>query len=135
MMTTVSRGKRIKARLLFYTGWIFVVLGFIGVILPLVPTTPFLLVATAIFYKTSPRFYNWILGNRYFGRYIRDFKEKRGIPLRVKIVALLFMWTSLLLSTFYLVPLMWVKILMLFIGIAVTVHIMNIKTKDERRGM
>lgn len=114
--------------LLLVSGWIFVGLATVGVALPLVPTTPFLLLAALCFYKSSPRFYSWLFADRIFGPYLLDYKEKKGIPVRVKVWTLLFMWTSLLVS-FFLVSILWVRILLVMIGIAVTVHILMIRTK------
>ncbi len=70
------------------TGWVFVGLAALGVVLPLLPTTPFLLVAAACFARSSPRFYEWLLRNRVFGPLIRNWRETRSIPLRVKEVSI-----------------------------------------------
>ncbi len=70
------------------TGWVFVGLAALGVVLPLLPTTPFLLVAAACFARSSPRFYEWLLRNRVFGPLIRNWRETRSIPLRVKAVSI-----------------------------------------------
>ncbi|MBL7139091.1 MAG: YbaN family protein [Bacteroidales bacterium] len=114
---------------LLATGTFFVFLALIGIVLPLVPTTPFLLVAAACFYKSSNRFYTWLITNKFFGTYLRDYKDKKGIPWRVKLGALLFLWLSLLISAFYLAPLLWIKILLMGIGIGVSIHILLIRTK------
>lgn len=68
-------------------GSVSLVLGVAGIFLPLLPTTPFLLLAAAMFFRSSPRAYRWLLGHRYLGPYIRSFREDRSIPLRAKIVA------------------------------------------------
>jgi len=115
---------------LLIAGWFFVGLAIIGAILPLVPTTPFLLIAATCFYKSSARFYNWLMNNHVFGKYIRDYKEKKGIPIKVKLLTLLFLWASILVSAFILVPILWVQILLIGIAIAVTIHIALIKTKQ-----
>jgi len=125
----------VKNRLLRYTlltaGSFSVGLAILGIVLPLLPTTPFLLLAAACFYKSSPRFYNWLINNKLFGKYIRDYKDKKGVPLKVKIFALLFMWSVLLFSALYFVPYLWVQILLFGIAISVTVHILLIKTKRK----
>ena len=68
-------------------GFFFVGLAGLGVVLPVLPTTPFLLVAAACFARSSPRFYNWLLDNRVFGPLIRDWRAHRCIPLRAKVMA------------------------------------------------
>ena len=115
--------------LLLIAGWFFISLAIAGAIIPLVPTTPFLLVAAACFFRSSPRFYKWLLNNKLFGKYIRDYKENKGVPVNVKLVALIFLWTSILVSAFILVPILWLQILLAGIAIAVTIHILLIKTK------
>ncbi len=88
-------------------GWIALALGVIGIALPLLPTTPFLLLAAACFMRGSDRMYRWLTQNRVFGRYLRDYQEQRGVTLRVKVVALTVMWASLLYSMYTLPALRW----------------------------
>ena len=76
--------------LLISAGTVSVLLGILGIILPLLPTTPFLLLAAASYAKSSEKFYNWLINNRFFGNYIRNYREGKGIPLRVKISAISF---------------------------------------------
>lgn len=116
-------------RTLFICGWIFTGLAFLGAVLPLVPTTPFLLVAAACFYRSSGRFYHWIMYNRLFGHYLRDYRSGRGIPLHVKILALSFTWVSTLVSVIFFIPYLWLEILVIAISAAVTVHLVLIKTR------
>jgi uncharacterized membrane protein YbaN (DUF454 family) len=83
--TLVSRPLRVA---LLVAGFVFVGLAALGVVLPLVPTTPFLLIASACFARSSPRFYRILLGNRVFGPLIRAWHEHRAIPLHAKIMAI-----------------------------------------------
>lgn len=76
-------------------GGIAVVLAIVGMFLPLLPTTPFLLLASACFARGSSRLHNWLLSNRLFGEYIRNYEQGRGIPLRGKVVALVMLWASI----------------------------------------
>ncbi|MFC2101972.1 YbaN family protein [Bacteroidota bacterium] len=121
---------RVLRLLLLASGWICVALGAIGVVLPLVPTTPFLLLAALCFYKSSPKFYTWLYANRFFGKYLLDYKEKKGVPIRVKIGTLLFMWASLAVSVYF-VHILWLRILLLAMGAAVTIHLFAIRTKKS----
>ncbi|RZA35787.1 MAG: DUF454 domain-containing protein [Lysobacteraceae bacterium] len=79
-------------------GALAVLLGILGLFLPLLPTTPFLLLASWCFARGSERLHRWLLSHRVFGEYLRNFEAGRGIPLTAKIVATLMLWTSLLLA-------------------------------------
>jgi len=82
-------------KLLNLLGLCAVLLGILGIFLPLLPTTPFLLLASACFARGSPRLHGWLLSHRLFGPYLRDFEEGKGIPRKAKILAMVMMWTSL----------------------------------------
>lgn len=109
-------------------GTISLGLGILGIFLPLLPTTPFLLLTAALYFKGSPRLYQWLLNHKYFGTYIRNFRENKAIPLRAKIISLLLMWGTMLYCIFFLIPLVWVKILLSLIAAGVTYHILSFKT-------
>ena len=96
--------------LLKVLGIFFVALAFIGVFLPLLPTTPFLLVATACFAKSSPRLHKMLLDNKVFGPMIYHWQQSRSIPKRAKIIALGTMVAAVLWSC-YILPVLWLKIL------------------------
>lgn len=116
-------------RFFLVTGGIFsLALGILGIPLPLLPTTPFLLLSAYLFARSSPRLYNWLIYHRIFGKYIRDYREKRGVPLGVKIGALSLLWVTISLSAFLAVELWWVRVLLFAIAIGVTSHILCLKT-------
>lgn len=103
-------------------------LGILGIFLPLLPTTPFLLLTAALYFKGSPRLYQWLLNHKYFGTYIRNFRENKAIPLHAKIISLLLMWGTMLYCIFFLIPLVWVKVFLFLIAVGVTYHILSFKT-------
>lgn len=109
-------------------GSIFVFLGVVGIFLPLLPTTPFLLLAAALYVRSSERLYSWLLHQRLLGPYLRNFMERKAIPLHAKIIAISMMWATMLYCTFFLIPLVWVKILMTAIACGVTIYILSFKT-------
>ena len=115
--------------LLLGTGWLCVGLGAIGVVLPLLPTTPFLLLAAACFARASLRFYHWLLNARVLGQYIQDYRAGLGIPLRAKIIALSALWITMLSSATWLVPLWPVWVLLILIAAAVSVHLLRMPTR------
>lgn len=76
-------------------GTLALALGIIGIFVPLLPTTPFLLLAAALYVRTSPRLYDWLLHQKHLGPYIRNFREYRAIPLRAKIVSVGLVWLTI----------------------------------------
>ncbi|MNN45958.1 Inner membrane protein YbaN [compost metagenome] len=116
---------------LFCVGWLSVVLGVIGIFLPVLPTTPFLLLAAACFMRSSQRFYDWLVYHPRLGPWIRDYLDGEGIPLRGKIYTLALMWTSIVVSC-YLVrrPIAWA--FMLTSATLVSIYILRQKTREIR---
>ena len=108
-------------------GWISVVLGVIGIFLPVLPTTPFLLLAAACFMRSSKRFYLWLVNHRQLGPWIVDYLEGQGIPLKGKVYAISLMWLSIGVSC-YVVPLFWARAFMLTSAVLVSLYILNQKT-------
>jgi uncharacterized membrane protein YbaN (DUF454 family) len=108
--------------LLNVIGILAVLLGILGIFLPLLPTTPFLLLASACFARGSKPLHNWLLNHRVFGDYLRNFEEGNGIPLKAKVVATALLWGSLAwsISHFDLIAL---RLALATIGTAVTVYL------------
>lgn len=109
-------------------GSIFVVLGFIGIFVPLLPTTPFLLLAAALFIRSSEKLYNWLLNQKLLGPYVRNFVHKKGMPIHAKVYTLLIMWASMIYSTFFVVEILYVQILLMVISVGITIYILSLKT-------
>lgn len=127
-ITTRAIQQPLLKALVIAAGWLSVVLGVIGIFLPVLPTTPFLLLAAACFIRTSPRFYQWLVNHPYLGKYLVYYLDGKGIPFRAKIYTLLIMWTSLLVTAFILVPRLTLQILMPLIGVGVTFYILRLPT-------
>lgn len=108
-------------------GWLSVALGVVGIFLPVLPTTPFLLLAAACFARSSPRFYHWLVDHPRLGPWIRDYLQGNGIPLKGKVYAIGLMWLSIGFSC-WLVPLVWARGFMLISAALVTVYILRQKT-------
>ncbi|HEY8608841.1 MAG TPA: YbaN family protein [Noviherbaspirillum sp.] len=117
--------------LLNLVGCVAVVLAVIGIFLPLVPTTPFLLLASACFLRGSERMHRWLLQNRLFGEYLHNIESRRGMPMRAKLITLGLMWPSLAWSM-YLVGEMAVVVALAAVGAGVSIYILRMKTlRDE----
>ncbi|MEE4177016.1 MAG: YbaN family protein [Bacteroides sp.] len=109
-------------------GIVSLALGLLGIPLPLLPTTPFLLLSAWFFARSSERFYQWLLNHRYFGKNIRNYRNKGGVSLGVKIWAIALLWTTILFSVICVVSQWWVRGILLVIAIGVTIHIGLLKT-------
>jgi uncharacterized membrane protein YbaN (DUF454 family) len=113
-------------------GLISLFLGILGIFLPFLPTTPFLLLSAALFAKSSTRLYNWVINHKIFGKYIQSYRDEKSIPLRIKFVALAMMWGTMLFTIFTIaVDKWWLQFLLLSIALGVTLHILSLKTKKE----
>lgn len=109
-------------------GSISVVLGIIGIFLPIMPTTIFLIIASYFFMKGSPALNEKLLSNKYLGVYIRNYREEKGMPLKSKINAILLLWASILTSAIFFVDNLIIKILLIVIAIGVTIYLLSLKT-------
>ena len=124
-----KKGQAVKKALLFAAGTVSLVLGAIGVVVPGVwPTVPFLLLAAACYCRSSERLYNWLMNNKWFGEYIRNYREGKGIPLKTKILALTFLWVTISISALFFVQILIVQVVLLVVAIAVSIHILRLPT-------
>ena len=121
-----------KKAVLVAAGSVCLGLAVLGVFLPLLPTTPFLLLASACYVRSSERLHGWLLGNRLLGPYIRNFKERRGIPLRGRIVTVVLLWLPLLYSV-YRIDLLWLEVLLVLMGVTWSVLILRMRAAGEGR--
>jgi len=121
--------KKIVKHLILLGGFISLILGIIGIVIPILPTTPFLLLASAAFAKSSKRFDRWLLNNKILGTYIKNYREGKGLPLQIKILTLSLLWITITISMFFLLDLTWVLILLICIALAVSLHIILIRPK------
>lgn len=123
-MSEISKPKKI---FFIISGILSIFFAVIGVFVPVLPTTPFLLLAAYLFAQSSPKMYYWVLHNRLFGRYIRDYQEGRGIPLRTKVISIIFLWLTISWSI-YSVDNIYIRIGLLGIAITVTFYLSKKKT-------
>mgnify|MGYP005838346639 CR=1 FL=1 len=132
--STEQKGRvrnRLKERLHLAVGTLFLAKGIVGIALPLLPATPFLLLAAACYARGSERFYRWLMNNRVFGSYIRSYREGKGIRLRVKVMVLCLLWGTIAYSAFFVVHNLPLRIVLLLVALGVSTHILRIKTLRE----
>lgn len=111
-------------------GWTSVVLGVIGIFLPLLPTTPFLLLAASCFAKSSSRFHDWLMNQPQLGPYIHMYLDGKGIPLKAKAYILLLMWFTITTSAVFLVNPLALKVMLLCIASGVSIYILRMPTLE-----
>lgn len=121
---------RLIRLILIIAGTFFLGLGILGIFLPILPTTPFLLLTAACYARSSRRLNDWLLNNKLFGNYIKNYREGKGIPLKVKILSISFLWIAILFSAFF-VDILVVRIILILVAIGVTIHILTIRTLKD----
>lgn len=112
-------------------GVLFLVLGIIGAFLPVMPTTPFLLLATACFARSSRRFYNWLMNHPAFGPLIVEWRTYRSIPWRVKLVAIAMMALTFGSSILFFVHGIWLQLALAFFGLTMATWLYRIPSRDR----
>lgn len=125
---------RFTKSFLIACGTLSVVLGLIGMFLPILPTTPFLLLAAVCYSRSSQRLHHWLLTNRWCGEYIRNYREGRGLPLKHKAFTIALLWLTIGCTMVFAVSRWWSRLLLLAIALGVTIHLLKIKTYRPNRG-
>ncbi len=116
--------------LLIGFGTLFVALGLVGAFIPLLPTTPFLLLAAGCYVRSSPRLYRWLMTHRIFGAYIYNYVTHKAVRRSTRTGTLALLWVTLFLSCLAL-PYLHVRIFLILVGIGVTAHLCMLKTMPD----
>ncbi len=124
----MGRGARI---LWFSAGTMALATGLVGIVVPLLPTTPLLLISAACYARSSPRMYRWIMCNRVVGSYIQGYIEGKGVPWKAKAVSIGLLWGVIGISAAFFVDTTTIRLVMLAVAVVVTVHIVTVR---PRRG-
>ncbi len=114
--------------LFIIVGSISLALGVIGIFLPLLPTTPFLLLTATLYVRSSEKLYQWLIHQKHLGTYIRNFREHKAIPLRAKIISVSMVWITLTYCSLTVSEQIWIKIAFLLLASAISWHILSYKT-------
>ena len=122
----------VKRRLLIGAGTLSTGLGIIGIFVPILPTTPFLLLAAACYMRSSERFYRWLINNRIFGAYVRNYIEGKGMPVKIKMFTILLLWLTIALTIVFGVQNIVIKIVLICIAVGVTAHIALIRKRKVK---
>ncbi len=113
---------------LITAGCLCVGLAVLGIFVPVLPTTPFLLLAAACFVRSSDRLYNWLIHHKWFGNYIRYYREYRAVTLQSKILALVMLWCVIGYTAFGVINNWWIRGLLGAIAVGVTMHLLHLRT-------
>ena len=119
--------KSVKKNLLILLGTLSLVLGVIGIFLPVLPTTPFLLLSSFCYLRSSDKLYNWLIHRKVLGAYIYNYLTYKAVTKATKIVSLVFLWLTLALSII-LIHLWYLQALLVVVGIGVSIHLLTLKT-------
>ncbi len=124
--------RKIRRLLLLAAGWTCVGLGAVGVATPLLPTTPFLLLAAFCFAGSSPRLYKWLVRLPWVKTYLDNYRSGCGVPVRTKALSLLALWLTLGISSLFKENIYY-KLILLAVGLGVSTHILLLKTARPAR--
>ncbi len=131
---TVYSRRMVRAKPLRYgllgLGWLSLGLGAVGLVVPVLPTAPFVLLAAACFMRSSERIHAWLIGHPLFGHHVEDYLAGRGLRARTKAVALTTLWASVTLSVVLFIPLLVADLAVAAIALAVSIYILRLPTCD-----
>ena len=125
------RAGRLRRTFFLVAGSVFLATGVVGVVVPVLPTTPFLILAAFCYARSSSRCYRWLISNRVFGRYLNDYLCGRGISWKVKAGTLLFLWGVITPSAIFFVEQLWARVLLFVVAAGVTVHVWTLRGRKR----
>jgi len=123
-----NHNRRVVRWTLWFAGTVFVGIGILGIFLPLLPTTVFFLMAAWCYARSSHKFYLWMHQNKYFGKYVKDYREGRGVTRTSKAVSIIILWTTILSSALFATDSLAVRIVLVVIAVGVTIHLILVPT-------
>jgi uncharacterized membrane protein YbaN (DUF454 family) len=129
-----SVASSLKKGVYFIVGVLALGAGIIGVFLPVLPTTPFILLSAWCFFRSSTRFYEWIISNERFGPTIQNYQEGRGITKPTKIRAIVMMWLAITVSVYFFITNIYLIALMYTVAVGVTVYLYRLPTLELKKG-
>jgi len=126
--SSASKANRLKKAAFTVLGTVFLGLGAVGIVVPILPTTPFLLLSAACYLKGSERMHRWLLNNKIFGGYIKNYREGKGMSARGKLFTLVLLWVTIVYSAVFIVNSVVIQAVLLAVCIGVTIHLVRIPT-------
>ena len=115
--------------LYFISGIFLVIIGIIGIFLPLLPTTIFLILASGCFVKVSPKANEWLYNHKILGVYLKNYRDKSGLTVKAKMINIILLWLMISISVYFFTEEFLLRLLLLAIAVGVTIHLLMVKTK------
>jgi len=112
-------------------GTLALAFGLLGIVLPVLPTTPFLLLTAYCYLRSAPNWHKRLLESKHLGPYIKNFQEHKCIPVRIKVYAISMLWITITASALFAVSILWVRLLLFVIAIGVTWHILSYPSNNR----
>ncbi len=125
--------KRFKRFAYVSLGTISLALGIIGILVPLLPTTPFMLISAFCYARSSEKLYNWLITNRYFGQYLDDYRKGKGVPNVIKLLTILILWSTILITIIFYMTNMYIRLGLLIIAVGVTLHVALLRSTKKTK--
>lgn len=113
------------------SGFLLVIIGVIGIFLPVLPTTIFLILASACFIRSSPQANEWLRNHKILGMYIKNYQDKSGLTIKAKIFNITFLWIIISASAIFFMELWYIRLILFLIAVGVTIHLLKVKTKRD----
>lgn len=113
------------------SGFLLVTIGVIGIFLPVLPTTIFLILASACFIKSSPQANEWLRNHKVLGMYIKNYQDGTGLTIKSKIINITLLWLMISVSAFLFTELWYIRLLLFLIAVGVTIHLVLVKTRKN----
>ena len=122
----------LKKIFLTLIGFLFLAVGIVGIFVPVLPTTPLIVLASVIFSMSNEKIYNYIANTKHLGAYVRNYQDKIGVPIKTKIISLVYLWLSLVLSCLF-IEKYFIHWILLVVGVLVSLHIILLKTQSKNK--
>lgn len=120
-----------KKGIYFIIGCLSLAAGIIGVFLPVIPTTPFIMLSGWCFFRSSKKLYQWVISNETFGPTIENYQSGRGMTVKTKIRAIVMMWLAITVSVYFFITNIYLISFLYLIAVSVTVYIYRLPTIQE----
>lgn len=128
----MSAKNSFRKAFLIAAGILCLVLGVAGIFLPLLPTTPFFLLAAACFFRSSEPLYAWLINHKLFGKRIQYYRVYKAISLRSKLLSLGLLWLTIGYSMFFVAKIFWLKIILFLVAAGVSTHLIRFRTLTQK---